>query len=105
MKRTLAAKLERLAEEGYITIDSPPQPGKLTDPQPGQRMGPEGKAKFEITDKALDFLDDKNGFSKASPNAAAPTFFGMALQIFTCQLTKAATSAFESARVNGRSAG
>ncbi len=51
--------MERLAEEGYITIDSPPQPGKLTEPQPGQLMGPEGKAKFEITDKALDFLGFK----------------------------------------------
>jgi len=51
--------MERLAEEGYITIDSPPRPGKLTEPQPGQLMGAEGKAKFEITDKALDFLGFK----------------------------------------------
>jgi len=51
--------MERLAEEGYVTIDSPPQPGKLTEPQPGQLMGPEGKARFEITDKALDFLGFK----------------------------------------------
>ncbi len=56
----LVSKLmERLAEEGYITIDSPPRPGKLTEPQPGQLMGPEGNAKFEITDKALDFLGFK----------------------------------------------
>jgi Ca-activated chloride channel homolog len=56
----LVSKLmERLAEEGYITIDSPPRPGKLTEPQPGELMGPEGKAKFEITDKALDFLGFK----------------------------------------------
>ena len=51
--------MERLAEEGYITIDSPPRPGKLTEPQPGQLMGAEGKVKFEITDKALDFLGFK----------------------------------------------
>jgi len=51
--------MERLAEEGYITIDSPPQPGRLTEPQSGQFMGAEGKAKFEITDKALDFLGFK----------------------------------------------
>jgi len=44
--------LERLAEEGYITIEQP-QPG------PGQGTEPEGKAKFEITDKALDFLGFK----------------------------------------------
>jgi Ca-activated chloride channel homolog len=56
----LVSKLmERLAEDGYIAIDSPPRPGKLTEPQPGQLMGPEGKAKFEITDKALDFLGFK----------------------------------------------
>jgi Ca-activated chloride channel family protein len=53
--------LERLSEEGYISIEQPPaQPGQLTDPRQGGRMmGPEGKAKFEITDKALDFLGYK----------------------------------------------
>jgi Ca-activated chloride channel family protein len=53
--------LERLSEEGYISIEQPPaQPGQLADPRQGGRMmGPEGKAKFEITDKALDFLGYK----------------------------------------------
>ena len=52
--------LERLAEEGYITIEQPnPNPGKLTEPQPGQMGGREGRARFEITDKALDFLGFK----------------------------------------------
>src|SRR6516225_9120144 len=56
----LVSKLmERLAEEGYITIDSPPRPGKLTEPQPGQLMGAEGKAKFEITERGLVFLGYK----------------------------------------------
>ncbi len=52
--------LERLAEEGYISVE-PPQArqGKLTEPQTGQLMGPEGKVKFEMTDKALDFLGFK----------------------------------------------
>jgi Ca-activated chloride channel homolog len=59
LSELMSKLMERLAEEGYITIDSPPQPGKLTQPQPGQLMGPEGKAKFEITDKALDFLGFK----------------------------------------------
>ena len=49
--------LERLSEEGYITIEQPrAEPGQLTQPREG---GPEGKAKFEITDKALDFLGYK----------------------------------------------
>ncbi|HEV2491452.1 MAG TPA: VWA domain-containing protein [Terriglobia bacterium] len=51
--------LERLSEEGYITVAPPPQEGQLTEPGQGSTMGPEGKAKFEITDKALDFLGYK----------------------------------------------
>ena len=53
--------LERLSEEGYITIEQPrTEPGQLTQPREGGPMsGPEGKAKFEITDKALDFLGYK----------------------------------------------
>jgi Ca-activated chloride channel family protein len=52
--------IERLAEEGYVTIEQPnPQQGKLTEPQKGQMGGREGQAKFEITDKALDFLGFK----------------------------------------------
>ena len=53
--------LERLSEEGYITIEQArTEPGQLTQPREGGPMsGPEGKAKFEITDKALDFLGYK----------------------------------------------
>ncbi|PYV12175.1 MAG: hypothetical protein DMG23_02010 [Acidobacteria bacterium] len=52
--------LERLAEEGYITIQRPnPQQGQLAEPRPGAMHGDEGRAKFEITDKALDFLGFK----------------------------------------------
>ena len=53
--------LERLSEEGYITIEQPrAEPGQLSQPREGGPMsGPEGKAKFEITDKALDFLGYK----------------------------------------------
>ena len=51
--------LERLAQEGYITIEQPrSQERTAGKPQPGT-MGREGKAKFEITDKALDFLGYK----------------------------------------------
>jgi len=53
--------LERLSEEGYITIEQPrTEPGQLSQPREGGPLsGPEGKAKFEITDKALDFLGYK----------------------------------------------
>ncbi len=52
--------LERLSDEGYITIEQPrPQEGKVTEPGPGKFMGGEGQVKFELTDKALDFLGYK----------------------------------------------
>ncbi len=52
--------LERLSEEGYITIEQPnPNPGEIAQPTSGGTMGPDGRAKFELTDKALDFLGFK----------------------------------------------
>jgi Ca-activated chloride channel homolog len=55
--------LERLAAEGYITITGPPPPhgakGKVAAPPGAGSNGPEGKIKFEMTDKALDFLGFK----------------------------------------------
>ena len=52
--------LQRLAEEGYITIGNPPPQGTQTGKQPGHASsGPEGPVKFELTDKALDFLGYK----------------------------------------------
>jgi Ca-activated chloride channel family protein len=52
--------LERLAEEGYVTIGPPnPRQGEMLDRTSPGTAGPEGKAKFEITDKALDFLGFK----------------------------------------------
>ena len=53
--------LERLSEEGYITIDQPPQ-GRKELPEGGPAQTDEsrqGKVKFELTDKALDFLGFK----------------------------------------------
>jgi len=53
--------LERLAEEGYVSIEQP----NATQGQIMEREGrtgaggQEGKAKFEVTDKALDFLGFK----------------------------------------------
>jgi Ca-activated chloride channel homolog len=55
--------LEKLAAEGYITITSPPQgqnlQGKVTEAHGAGSNGPEGKVKFEMTDKTLDFLGFK----------------------------------------------
>jgi Ca-activated chloride channel family protein len=52
--------LEQLAEQGYITIEQP-NPGQRESEEPGegQVTEREGKAKFEVTDKALDFLGFK----------------------------------------------
>jgi Ca-activated chloride channel family protein len=52
--------LEQLAEEGYITIEQPnPGPRESKESGQGQVMARDGKAKFEVTDKALDFLGFK----------------------------------------------
>ena len=50
--------LERMAEEGYITIDAPPQPQDTQKAGSGT-SGPAGEVRFEVTDKALDFLGFK----------------------------------------------
>jgi len=52
--------LQQLAEQGYITIEQP-NPGQRESKEPGQGQVAEGdgKAKFEVTDKALDFLGFK----------------------------------------------
>jgi Ca-activated chloride channel family protein len=53
--------LERLAEEGYVSIEQPnPGQREMLNQQGGLSSGQqEGKAKFEVTDKALDFLGFK----------------------------------------------
>jgi Ca-activated chloride channel family protein len=52
--------LERLAEEGYITIEPPvAERGPLARPRAGQVGKSNAQARFEITDKALDFLGFK----------------------------------------------
>jgi len=52
--------LERLAEEGYVTIEQP-NPGQRETQGSGQGRAMEspGKTKFEVNDKALDFLGFK----------------------------------------------
>ncbi len=60
LRKLIDRLLERLAEEGYITVDQPPaKPNELSPPGPGQAKDREGQAKFELTDKALDFLGFK----------------------------------------------
>ncbi|NUN03686.1 MAG: hypothetical protein HUU41_21460 [Bryobacteraceae bacterium] len=49
--------VQKLADEGYLSIDRQPQAG--TQGAPGQIGGAELKVKFEITSKSLDFLGFK----------------------------------------------
>jgi Ca-activated chloride channel family protein len=53
--------LERLSEEGYVSVEQPnPTQGQIMEREGDLSAGQqEGKAKFEITDKALDFLGFK----------------------------------------------
>ena len=52
--------IERMEQEGYISITEPPERAERGQPARGQgTWGPEGQAKFELTDKSLDFLGFK----------------------------------------------
>jgi len=52
--------LQQLADEGYIRIEQPnAAQSESKEAGQGQLMDGEGKAKFEVTDKALDFLGFK----------------------------------------------
>ncbi|MGO8813280.1 MAG: vWA domain-containing protein [Terriglobia bacterium] len=53
--------LERLSEEGYVSVEQPnPTQGQILEREGDPSAGPrESKAKFEVTDKALDFLGFK----------------------------------------------
>jgi Ca-activated chloride channel family protein len=59
LEQALDRLIQRLAEEGYISIDAPPAGDPLRERQAGSVSGAEGQVKFEITDKALDFLGYK----------------------------------------------
>ncbi|MCL5004912.1 MAG: VWA domain-containing protein [Acidobacteria bacterium] len=58
LSQALDQLLQQLANEGYVSIEQPQQ-GAVTQPGPSQTGQAEGTAKFEITDKALDFLGYK----------------------------------------------
>jgi Ca-activated chloride channel homolog len=58
LSQALDQLLQQLANEGYVSIEQP-QKGAVGPPRPGQMGQQEGAARFEITDKALDFLGYK----------------------------------------------
>ncbi|MFZ0392341.1 MAG: VWA domain-containing protein [Terracidiphilus sp.] len=49
--------LDRLEQNNYISHAQPGEPGEIG--QPGAANGPSGEARFEVTDKSLDFLGYK----------------------------------------------
>jgi Ca-activated chloride channel family protein len=50
--------LDRLQQENFISSESP-QNGGSVEQQPGEISQPQGEARFEVTDKSLDFLGYK----------------------------------------------
>ncbi len=56
MDKLLENLVQKMVDEGQITIEEPGEP--QTQP-PGSGGRPEGKIKFEVTDKSLDFLGFK----------------------------------------------
>jgi len=58
-EQVLNRLIERLAQEGYISVDAPLQPRDPEDGEAGSLSDAEGRVKFEVTDKALDFLGFK----------------------------------------------
>ena len=59
LNQLLDQLIERLAQDGYISVDQPPQGSPRDEAQAGSLGGAEGRVKFELTDKALDFLGYK----------------------------------------------
>jgi Ca-activated chloride channel family protein len=55
MDQLLENLVQKLAEEGHISLDQPPDQPQGT----GGGMGKEGQVRFEVTDKSLDFLGFK----------------------------------------------
>ncbi len=58
LSQALDRMLQQLADEGYVSIEQSQQ-GAVTEPRSGQMGQGEGQTRFEITDKALDFLGFK----------------------------------------------
>jgi Ca-activated chloride channel homolog len=51
--------IERLEEEGFISVTGPPQPSEQQNRPGSGSLGQEGQVRFELTDKSLDFLGFK----------------------------------------------
>ena len=58
LSEALDKLLQQLSDEGYVSIGEPQQ-GAVSEPRAGGMGQGEGQTKFEITDKALDFLGFK----------------------------------------------
>jgi Ca-activated chloride channel family protein len=58
LSQALDRMLQQLADEGYVSVEQPQQ-GAVSEARPGRMGQGEGQTKFEITDKALDFLGFK----------------------------------------------
>ncbi|HEY6291612.1 MAG TPA: VWA domain-containing protein [Terriglobia bacterium] len=59
LNRLIDQLIARLAQEGYISVDAPPEASQRDEAQAGSLGSGEGRVKFELTDKALDFLGYK----------------------------------------------
>ena len=57
LEQLIEQLIERMQQEDYISIDQPPDPSKQSSV--GGQVGEGQQAKFEITDKSLDFLGFK----------------------------------------------
>ena len=55
LQELIAKLVERLSEQGYVSVTGPPGKQRLDGPGGGTGQG-QGQARFEVTDKALDFL-------------------------------------------------
>jgi len=51
--------LQRLQQENFISSESPQAGGESYEQRPGEIERPQGEARFEVTDKSLDFLGYK----------------------------------------------
>ena len=58
MEELIDRIVERLQQEDYISVDQPPDPTKPSS-VPGQTGDAQNNARFEVTDKSLDFLGYK----------------------------------------------
>ena len=57
MQQLLDRLVQKMVDEGHISIDQPNDPQQQANAGAGQ--GPDSKVKFEVTDKSLDFLGFK----------------------------------------------